>query len=75
MAADHTRDWIDRAIAGDAWEPPAGFADRVAMHARTVMPHPVPPRRFMLFDFVESLRARLDGSKWVLRQYRELLLH
>lgn len=75
MAANEPRDWIDRAIAEDVWEPPTGFAERVAMRGRTVMPRPVPQRRFMLCDFVESLRARIDGSRWVLRQYRKLLLH
>ena len=71
MAAEEPRDWIDRTIAHDVWEPPAGFVDRVA--ARGMALRSARRRRVTLMDVVESMRFRLEGSLWVARQYRHLL--
>ena len=80
MAADE-QDWIDRAMAQDAWEPPDGFTGRVVVAAMAEMP---PPRvRTFSWEgivaavsgFSESLRGRLELSAWVVRQYRDLMLH
>ena len=69
--APETPDWIDRAIAHDVWEPPAGFVDRVA--ARGMALRTTPRRRVTLMPVVESMRFRFEGSLWVARQYRHLL--
>jgi hypothetical protein len=81
------RDWIDRAISRDGmWEPPAHFVERVAVQALQQLPAGHVPRRQMdtgvmarlrvLFDSAgQSLSLHIHGSLWVLRQYRELLLH
>ena len=75
------RDWIDRAVSRDGlWEPPAHFVDRVAVQAFHALPRPSPRLgilvrlRVLLSDVGENLAFRLQGSLWVLRQYRELLL-
>ena len=80
MAVEEPRDWIDRAIASDGmWEPPAHFADRVAVHAFSALPQPalraglLVRLRILLGDVGEDLALRLRGSLWVLRQYRKLL--
>jgi len=79
MAVDEPQDWIDRAMAQGAWEPPDGFSHRVVVASMAVLP---PPRirtfsREGLVAAVsglgESLRARLEMSAWVLTQYRELI--
>jgi hypothetical protein len=75
MAAEH-QDWVDRSMAQSAWEPPDGFTNRVVIHAMAAL-----PRRVSLKDRLvatvtglgDSLRARLEGSAWVARQYRDLL--
>lgn len=80
------QDWIDHAIARDGlWDPPAHFVERVAVQAFQVIPadhlrHT--PRAGVILrlrDFGagvrEELSLRIQGSLWVLRQYRELLLH
>jgi len=73
MAAEEPQDWIDRAIARDGtWEPPVHFAEQIA--ARGMAFHAAPRRRVTFLDLVESVRLRVEGSLWVLRQYRELLL-
>ena len=77
MAAEH-QDWVDRTMAQSAWEPPHGFTDRVVLQAMAVL-----PRRVSLWDRLvatftglrESARARIEGSAWVIRQYRNLMLH
>ena len=77
MAAEH-QDWVDRTMAQGAWEPPDDFTDRVVLRAMTAL-----PRRVSFRDQIavtvggvrDSLRARLEGSAWVVRQYRDLLLH
>ena len=71
-------DWIDRAMAQGGWEPPDGFTDRLVMQAMAAL-----PRRVSLWDRIvatftgwrESARARIEGSAWVVRQYRHLILH
>ena len=78
MAINDQQDWVDRAMAQDAWEPPDGFTDRIVLQAMTVLPGRVSFREGMAATFNGvrvSLRARLAGSAWVLRQYRDLLLH
>ena len=76
------QDWIDRASSRDGmWEPPAHFVDRVAVQAFHALPRRAPRAgilvrlRVLLVDVGEDLALRLQGSLWVLRQYRELLLH
>ena len=84
MAADEHQDWVDRVMARSAWDPPAGFSRRVAQRAMAsrrdlVAPSALP--RFGLWNtvhatltgFQETMRARLEGSMWVLTQYRELI--
>jgi len=79
MASDEQQDWVDRAMAQNAWEPPDGFSQRVVAASMAVLP---PPRirTFSREGLVvavtglgESLRARLELSAWVLTQYRELI--
>ena len=68
-------DWIDRVIARDGmWEPPAGYADRVAAKGMAFhsQRHPL-ASRMTFMDVIASMRLRLEGSLWVARQYRELL--
>ena len=75
MAAEH-QDWIDRTMAQSAWEPPDGFTDRVVLRAMAAL-----PRRVSLWDRLlatinglgESVRSRIEGSAWVLLQYREMI--
>jgi hypothetical protein len=81
------QDWIDRALASDgSWEPPAHFVERVAVQAFQQMPADhlrhgrmhagVIVRLRELFESAgQRLSAHIHGSLWVLRQYRELLLH
>jgi hypothetical protein len=81
MAVDEQQDWVDRAMAQGAWEPPGGFASRVVAASIAVLP----PQRIRTFSlqglratvtgFGDSMRARFEGSAWVARQYRDLLLH
>ena len=75
------QDWIDRAVARDGmWEPPAHFVDRVAVQAFHALPRPSPRAgillrlRVLVTGFSEGLALRLQGSLWVLRQYRDLLV-
>jgi len=85
MAADEHQDWVDRALARSAWEPPPGFSGRVvarAMASRTALDPPRTLSRIGLWNtvhatlagFQEAMRARIEGSVWVLTQYRELLV-
>ena len=75
MAAEH-QDWVDRTMAQSVWEPPDGFTDRLVLQAMVAL-----PRRVSLWDRLaatftglrESARARIEGSVWVLLQYRKLL--
>ena len=74
--ADH-QDWVDRAMAQSAWEPPHGFTDRVVRQAMAVLPRRVSLKDRLvasLTGFGESIRARVELSAWVLVQYRKLLL-
>ena len=83
MACDERDDWVDRVMAQRAWEPPSDFAGRVAVHAMTALPG-VPLQAATRVGFRESVRARLvgirestqariEGSIWVLLQYRQLI--
>ena len=77
MAAEH-QDWVDRTMAQSAWEPPDGFTDRVVLQAMAMLSHRVSLKeRFVasLTGLRESVRARIEGSAWVVRQYRDLMLH
>jgi hypothetical protein len=67
------QDWIDRAISRDGmWEPPARYVERLAARAMAV--HAVPSRRrTSVLNVFQSIRLRLEGSVWVVRQYRDLL--
>jgi hypothetical protein len=70
------QDWIDRAIAPDAWEPPAGFTDRLVVQALAALPRRVGLTDRFVATFTglrESLWAKLELSAWVLTQYRELI--
>jgi len=79
MAVDEQQDWVARAMAQDAWEPPDGFSQRVVVASMAALP----PPRIRTFSgeglvaavsgLRESLRARLELSAWVLAQYRELI--
>jgi len=79
MAVDEQQDWVDRAMAQGAWEPPDGFTSRVVVASMAVLP----PRRIRTFSLEglratvtgigDSMRARLEMSTWVLTQYRDLL--
>ena len=76
MAVNEQQDWVDRAMAEGAWEPPDGFTDRLVVQAMTAL-----PRRVSLWDRLvatltglrESVRARVEVSAWVLLQYRKLI--
>ena len=85
MAADEHQDWVDRVLARRAWEPPAGFSRRVIDRAMASRPAVVTPRalpRFGLWKtghatvagFQQAMRARVEGSIWVLTQYRQLIV-
>jgi hypothetical protein len=78
MGSEEQQDWVDRVLARDGmWEPPAHFADRLAVQAMQALP----PRRAsvlrlsleLILGFGRSLAAHVDVSLWVLRQYRSLL--
>ena len=79
MNTEDRQDWLDRAIDGDGlWEPPAHFVQRVATHAMAALPRRLSVKERLVATFSglrESVRARLEGSVWVVRQYRDLLLH
>ena len=63
-------------MAQSAWEPPAGFTDRVVLKAMTVLPRRVSLKERVVATLVglrESVRARVEVTAWVLVQYRELL--
>ena len=63
------------------WEPPPGYALRVASASRQqhALPAPALRRQRLLLGgwwreaAVEGLRSRLESSVWVLRQYFSLL--
>ena len=85
MLSDERPDWIDDALRRDAaWQPPPAFAERVVRAAVTtgaVIPEPAPLPYFSLVSRLresairttESLLLRLEGTIWVVRQYRELI--
>jgi hypothetical protein len=82
--ASEERDWIDRVIARQGWDPPSGFTHRVVVRAMTALPphHPTPASSFgrretlraILTGFCHSMQARLEGAAWVAMQYRQLLV-
>ena len=80
------RDWIDQAISRDGmWEPPPHFIEQVAVQAfairpphgqRAAQPAGVAGRmRILIAGVLNDVALRIQGSLWMLRQYRELLLH
>lgn len=78
MGSEEQQDWVDRVLTRDGmWEPPARFADRVAVQAMQVLP----PRRASVLRVLpelvlgagRSLSAHVNVSLWVLRQYRSVL--
>ena len=81
MVSDEHQDWVDRVMAQGTWEPSAHFTNRVVVASMAVLP----PTRIRTFSreglvaaitgFRDSMRARVEMSTWVLRQYRDLLLH
>ena len=84
MATDEHQDWIDRTLARSAWEPPAGFTDRIVVRAMASLPNARPTQAPQLgrwgrilaaiMGIRDTLLARLEGAVWILAQYRELLL-
>ena len=75
MAAEH-QDWVDRTMAHGAWEPPDGFTDRVVLQAMAVLPWRVSLKDRLVATVTglrESARAQIEGSAWVLLQYREMI--
>jgi hypothetical protein len=78
MATDE-QDWVDRVMTQGAWLPPDGFSDRVVVQVMAALP----PRRVPFWTrenlrsavsgFGYSMRGRLEGSVWVLLQYRDLI--
>ena len=78
MAVDEQQDWVDRAMAHSGWGPPVGFTDRIVLQAMATLPRRSALRERVataVGDVCGSLRARLEGSAWVVRQYRDLILH
>ena len=70
------QDWIDRALAQGAWEPPAGFTNRIVLQTMAILPRRLSLRERLVAvatGLLESARARIEGSAWVLRQYREMI--
>ena len=80
MAADEHEDWVDRVMARGGWDPPRDFAERTVARAvalgalRTRSSGPTFDILTSIAGIREALALRLEGSLWVLRQYRELLL-
>ena len=76
MATDEPHDWVDRVLARSAWEPSAHFTNRVIVHSMASLPRRVSLKERLVATVTglrESVRARIEGSAWVLLQYRELL--
>ena len=46
-----------------------------ALPPRKISPFSLEGVRATVEGFGDSVRARLEGSTWVLRQYRDLILH
>lgn len=85
MPLDQDRDWVDDVMARTAWTPPDDFSERVVVRALASRPPDALPTTTPVSDFVgamlaaitgfrESLRVRLEGSAWTLRQYRQVIL-
>ena len=78
------QDWIDRAVSRDGmWEPPAHYVDRVAVQAFQELPQRKPDLtpasglgwlRMLLTGLGEDVTLRIQGYRWVFRQYRDLLV-
>lgn len=78
---DNVPDWLDEAMAqAPQWEPPSGFAVHVATATRRehTAPEPRVRRERLLLahwwrvSLGEVLKARVQNSLWVLRQYLSL---
>ena len=75
MAAEH-QDWVEQTMAQSAWEPPDGFTDRIVLQAMAALPRRLSLRERLVAvatGLLESARARIEGSAWVLLQYREMI--
>ena len=79
---DDARDWLDDAITqAPRWEPPSGFALRVTTAARQERRAPEPRirrQRLLLgrwwrVSLAEAVKARLQNSLWVLKQYLSMV--
>jgi hypothetical protein len=78
MRGEDRHDWVDDLMTSDAWEPPHGFTTRVVSRAMTMLPQQ-PPRldlatraHALAAGVVQSTRGRIEGTAWVLMQYRQL---
>jgi hypothetical protein len=82
MASDREPDWVDRVLArGAMWEPPKGFAERMAAQAVALLEpaqgssdelHPLDRFAFpwsIVTRVCESVMANTAGAAWVIRQY------
>ena len=76
---DNTPDWLDEVVRqAPTWEPPSGFALRVTAAARqhqTPAEPSVQRQRLFLanwwrLSFTGMVKARMQNTLWVLRQYR-----
>jgi len=79
---DKTPDWLEDAMTqAPQWEPPPGFALRVTATARQRQtPTAARVQRQRLFlanwwrlSFTDMVRARMQNTLWVLRQYLTVL--
>jgi len=78
MRREDRQDWVDHLMTSDVWEPPHGFTTRVVSRAMTMLPQR-PPRlglaarlHALAAGVVQSIRGRIEGTAWVLMQYRQL---
>jgi hypothetical protein len=82
MAVDPDRDWLDDMLAQQpAWDPPAGFATRVATESlRALPPAPAATRQGWRASLAARARqfrdgvtltvvGQFEGAAWVARQY------
>jgi hypothetical protein len=79
---DERSDWLDEALTQvPQWEPPSGFALRVTAAARqhqTPAEPSVQRQRLFLanwwrLSFTGMVKARMQNTLWVLRQYLTVL--
>ena len=79
MAIHEHQDWVDRVMTRSDWEPSAHFTNRVIVSAMASLPVASPRLGFWervlstIAGVRDSLLIRLEGSVWVVAQYRALL--